>query len=183
MLDSIIHWLQRIFLGEGYTMFRAIEVALRTSFIFLYALINIYFFYRKSIIHYTSVEFIFLLVIGTLIGDTMLFRSLPLFSTMVIITSLIYFVKLLLRLSLHWPSLKRIIIGSSTLIIENGHIKKDVLFTQGISKKQLFELLRLKGIKHTSEVKYAFIEGVGQLSVLKAQSPNQNIGISTVLEI
>jgi len=174
--------LKRIFLGYDFSIFGILETIFRTSFIFLYALVNIYFLYRRNIIHFSSSEFILVLAFGTAIGDAMLYSTVPLLSVMIIITTSILLVKLLLKLAIHFDLIEKIAIGSHTLIIENGHIKKEELESKGISEEQLFELLRLQGIKHTGEVEYAFIESVGQISIIKAKDPTKE-GLSTLHNI
>jgi uncharacterized membrane protein YcaP (DUF421 family) len=55
--------------------------------------------------------------------------------------------------------------GTPNLVVENGRINPESLDTNKISREDLFRALRGKNVEHLGQVKKAFFETTGQISV------------------
>jgi uncharacterized membrane protein YcaP (DUF421 family) len=66
----------------------------------------------------------------------------------------------IVRRLLHWPALMLVVDGK----VIRGNMQKESLTDQ-----ELMSHLRIKGVDDLSEVKKAFLEGDGQISVIKKQ--------------
>lgn len=88
--------------------------------------------------------------------------------------------------SLNWlsyriPRLQRFLNPPPTLLVRNGRILRDNMEQQLVSQDELMSLLRKQGVQKLNEVKLAFMESDGNISVItrspKAEiAPNPNEG-------
>lgn len=93
------------------------------------------------------------------------------FYDLILFVILTYIISLL---SIKSRPLRKIIEGSPTIVIENGHILKDNMGNIRYDLDELHSQLRQQGILDVSEVQYAILETTGDLSVIK-KSAYQNL--------
>lgn len=63
----------------------------------------------------------------------------------------------------------RIVSGQATKLVESGRILEDDLSAERLGKQDLWSLLRLKEVEDQAEIKEAFLEPDGQVSVRKTE--------------
>lgn len=157
------------------------EIIIRTTVMYFYTLVNIRVFRPRPITQQTSFELIIIIALGTALADPMFYPQIPLVVGMIAVTLLVLLTKIVAMLTEKSTILEKLIEGQPTLIIKNGTILKEQLHNIDLSEEELFEKLRLQGIKNIGHVEYAFIEASGQLSVIKDKNPKE--GISTLNHI
>lgn len=69
-------------------------------------------------------------------------------------------------LNLHSKSFERLTEGHPTLLVKDGRILRKNLLKERVSEADLFTALRHKDVEHVSEVKEAYIEHAGGISVI-----------------
>jgi uncharacterized membrane protein YcaP (DUF421 family) len=69
----------------------------------------------------------------------------------------------------HWPAFAGFIKGHAQKLIENGVVDRRCLERHHIGKDDLIEELRLNGVNHPEEVKLAYLERSGEVSVVKKE--------------
>lgn len=85
--------------------------------------------------------------------------------------------------SLNWlsyriPRLQRFLNPPPTLLVKNGRILRDNMEEQLISQDELMSILRKQGIQKLNEVKLAFMESDGSISVI-TRSPESPVTPNT----
>ena len=68
------------------------------------------------------------------------------------------------------PRIRALIAGKPNAVIKNGNIDQQELKRIRMSASELMSQLRIKGISDPTQIKYAFFEEDGQLSVLEKDS-------------
>lgn len=116
---------------------------------------------KKTLAEMTTLEIITTLAIGTLIGHAVNESGVwkTLLTMMLII--LILILAQWIQLNVRW--VEKLIIGTATVVIENGKVRKDKLKKLRMTAGQLEMRLRQLGIQDISKVKTATIEANGQL--------------------
>ena len=71
------------------------------------------------------------------------------------------------------PKLEDAIEGKSIELIRDGVIRHDVLRKANFGHDELFEQLRLKDIEHVGQVRAAYLETNGNVSVFKASDASR----------
>lgn len=169
----------RLFFGDIASWHFVLETVLRIGLLFTCTLLVFHFFYRKNIIEFTSTELIAMLVLGTIIGDTAFYHSVPLLQAFVALCATLFSSRLVSYLGKKSESVESLVAGQTVLVVKEGNIITDNLDDANVTLMELLALLRLQGIAHTKDVAYAFMEQNGQLSIIKAQIPFK-VGISTI---
>ena len=111
-------------------------------------------------------EFVVAIMIADLASVPMQNRDLPLSTGIIPILTLLVVQVSLAFLILRSPKMRRVICGSPSILIENGHLRRQELARLRINTDDLLEQLRAKNYANLEDVEYAILETNGQLSVI-----------------
>lgn len=177
MSDEVVAFdLIRMVFGDEPPLF-LLEIAFRTIVIYVYTLLLIRWIGSRSIAQLSLVEFLLVIALGSAVGDSMFYPDVPLLHCMVVITLIVFLDKGLSYLVTRHPALEDTIEGKSVEIIRDGIIECDVLARDNLGHDELFEQLRLKDIVQLGEVRAAYLETNGRISVFKAAPSSIKAGL------
>jgi len=74
-------------------------------------------------------------------------------------------------LSFHLPFIERLVSGSRLQIVRDGRLMRRNMRREYVTEEELMAQLRRQGLDKVEDVKAAYIEGDGQLTVIPRQSP------------
>ena len=169
--------LPRMLFGDEPPLF-LLEIAVRTTIIYIYTLILIRWIGSRSIAQLSLVEFLLVIALGSAVGDAMFYPDVPLVHCMVVITVVVFLYKGLSYLVARNPQLEDVIEGKSIEIIRDGIINCDALEISNFGHDELFEQLRLKDVEHLGQVRAAYLETNGSLSAFKFAPHEHRPGLS-----
>jgi uncharacterized membrane protein YcaP (DUF421 family) len=118
---------------------------------------------KSTIVQMTPYDLVAIIIVGTIASE-------PLISTKFLptITALVFLVGLHVLFSFltltQWGN--RFFLGEPTLLIKNGEILEDNLEKSKISLIQLTSILRSQGYPKISDVDYAMLEPIGEVSII-----------------
>ena len=167
----------RMFFGDEPPLF-LVEIAFRTVVIYAYTLVLIRWIGSRSIAQLSLVEFLLVIALGSAVGDAMFYPDVPLVHCMVVITVVVLLDKALSYAVTRNPLLEDVIEGKSVEVIRDGIISCRALEGLNFGHDELFEQLRLKDVEHLGQVRAAYLETNGLLSVFKAVSGPEQPGLS-----
>ncbi len=156
--------LQRIFLGDLPWSF-TLEILFRTTILYLYTIGLVRLLSRRAIGQLSLIEYLLIVGLGSAVGDPMFYFDVPLLHGFVVIATLVginYGLNVLLA---RYQQVEEFIEGRPVLLIEHGRILPKKLTRYSLAPEELFEYLRLKGVEQLGEVRQAYLEQGGQLSV------------------
>jgi uncharacterized membrane protein YcaP (DUF421 family) len=156
----------KMFFGDAPPAF-LIEIAIRTCIIYAYSLLLIRWIGGRGIGQMSVVEFLLVVALGSAIGDAMFYPDVPLIHAMLVITLVVAINKLIDIGMCTSPRIRRVFSGSTVAVVEHGRINLDALRYLKVSREELFEGLREKGIRNLGRIEYAFLEAGGSFSVFK----------------
>lgn len=169
--------LGRMFLGDEPPLFM-FEIAVRTIIIYVYTLVLIRWIGSRSIAQLSLVEFLLVIALGSAVGDAMFYPDVPLFHCMIVITVVILLDKALSHLVSRHPKLEDAIEGKSVEVVRNGIIDVDALKQTNLGHDELFEQLRLKDVTNLTQVRSAYLETNGMISIFKDPGSVATHGLS-----
>jgi uncharacterized membrane protein YcaP (DUF421 family) len=169
--------LGRMLLGDEPPLF-LLEIALRTVLIYVYTLALIRWIGSRSIAQLSLVEFLLVIALGSAVGDAMFYPDVPLVHCMIVITVVVLLDKALSFLVARNSRLEDVIEGKSVELVRNGLIRRGELRRTNMGLDELFEQLRLKGIRNLAEVRAAFLETNGMVSVFENSTAKTELGLS-----
>ena len=74
-------------------------------------------------------------------------------------------------LSFHIPFIERLVSGSPLQIVKNGRLMRRNMRREYVTEEELRAQLRRQGIERIEDVKAAYIEGEGQITVIPRNHP------------
>ena len=168
--------LHRMLIGDEPPLF-LLEIAFRTVVIYAYTLVLIRWIGSRSIAQLSLVEFLLVIALGSAVGDAMFYPDVPLLHCLVVITIVVLLDKALSYIVARKPRLEDFIEGKSVEVVRQGIINCDALERQNLGHDELFEQLRLKEIEQLGQVRAAFLETNGLISVFKVDPPVESPGL------
>ena len=169
--------LKRMFIGEGDALL-LLEVAFRTVFLYAYAILIVRLLGKRGISNLSPFEYVVVFAAGTATGEPMLYPEVPLLYGMVVLTVIVVSHRVVARLSRN-HQLELILEGKPTLIIRDGSIVEQAVADEHLAKEELLMELRLAGIENVGEVRRAYLEPSGRISIFKYEG-TPRAGMSTI---
>lgn len=166
--------LHRMFLGEQPPLFY-VEIALRTIIIYGYTLMMIRWIGGRGVAQLSMVEFVLVIALGSAVGDAMFYPEVPLLAAMMVITLVVATNKLLDRLIVRSDRVKRVIDGLTVELVRDGRILPDGAQHRDLGMAEIKTMLRIAGIENLGEVRHAFLESGGGLSVFRQHPPRPGL--------
>jgi uncharacterized membrane protein YcaP (DUF421 family) len=172
----------RMVLGDTPLLFLA-EIFLRTVFIYGYALLLLRWVGGRSVAQLSVVEFLLVIALGSAVGDTTFYPDVPILHAMVVITTVVVFDKAMDILIRRYRRAKQLIDGGPVRVMQDGRILKDGTLDRQLGDLELMEMLREAGIENLGQVRVAYVEAGGRLSVFRADPPRRGLRIVPPVEL
>ncbi len=118
---------------------------------------------KSTIIQMTPYDLVAIIIVGTIASEPLISTEfLPSVSALAILVAFhILFSKLTL-----WQLGNRFFLGEPTILVKNGKIVEDNMEKSRLSIAQLLSILRSKGYPKLSDIDYAVLEPIGEVSVI-----------------
>lgn len=118
---------------------------------------------KSTIIQMTPYDLVAIIIVGTVASEPLIStRYLPTLFTLSILVSLhIFFSKLTL-----WQWGNNFFLGEPTILVKHGQIIEDNIEKSRLSVAQLLSILRSKGYPKVSDIDYALLEPIGEISII-----------------
>ena len=169
--------LHRMFFGDEPSMF-VFEIVVRTTILYLFALLLLRLLGKRGKTQLTIFEFAVIFSLGAAIGDPMMFADVPIVHGMVVVTSIVLLQRGLVHLSERNPRFETFVQGSIETLVFEGTIRLAPMRSEGISRQELFIALRESGVEQLGQVRRAFLETTGTISVFTFPPDEARPGLS-----
>lgn len=147
----------------------AFEIAFRTVVMYLYTLVLIRLLKKRGMAQLSPFEMLIIVALGSAVGDPMFYADVPLVHGMIVVTVVVALERLIVRLTETNSTLERAIESAPVLLVADGEILRDALDKEDLSEHELFMALRQNGIEHLGEVRLAYLEPSGHVSVFRGE--------------
>ncbi len=170
---------QRMFVGDTPLLYLA-EVAFRTLFMYMYALLAARIIGKRGMSNLTPFEWIVVIMIATAAGDPTIYPSVPLLHGMVVITVVIGLDRVLAIVLRRLPRLGSFVNTDPTLVVHQGRVLSEMLDKEHMSDEEFLMALRVQGLRSTGDIERAYLEPSGEVSVLLYPEGSHPEGSSTL---
>ncbi len=173
--------LHRIFIGDAPPLF-LLEIVFRTLIMYGYTILLLRLLGKREMGQLSMLELAIIIAFGSAVGDPMFYDDVPILHGMAAITTVTLFQR-----GTEWfinknKKAEAFLEGKPSLIVENGVIDVRCLDNNNVSKEDLLRSLRQKDIQHLGEVKRAFFETSGKISVMFNDKPDIKPGLTVMPE-
>lgn len=165
--------LKRMLIGDESPLF-LLEIAVRTVIIYAYTLLLLRWLGSRTVGQLSTVEFLLVIALGSAVGDAMFYPDVPLLHAMLVVTVVVGANKALDLIIARSAPAERFLDGKPREAIRDGVVMREFLDGASISRQELFQELREKGIEQLGEVRHAYIEKDGKVTVFKHAESARN---------
>lgn len=171
--------LQRMFLGDQSLLF-GLEIIVRTLVVYAYALVLLRWLGSRTIGQLSTVEFLLVIALGSAVGDPMFYPDVPLLHALVVVTVVVLANKGLDLLVATSRRAERAIDGTARMLIADGVLTRDFLDGRLMGRGEIFQLLRRHGVEQLGEVREAYIEPDGEITIFRHPRAEKQPGLPIV---
>lgn len=166
---------QRLLWGEDPLGFYG-EIIFRSLVMYVILLLLLRLLSKRALTQLSILEFGIVIAMGSAAGDPTFYKEIPLLQGILVLVTVICF-----QLVYTWALRKHekfedAMEGIPVELIADGRIVLKGLDKARISQSELFELLRIKGLQQLGEIRKAYLEQNGQISVFLFPDPQPGLG-------
>lgn len=144
-------------------------IAVRISFLYLYVLVILRLSGKRSIDTISSLDFIVALIIGDMFDDVF-WAEIPLSQGVVGITTIIVLHVLVSVAQTYSTRIHNLVSSTPTLMIDRAAVQEKGMRRERTNENDLWTQLRILSEDDLSEVREAYLETSGQMSVLSTDA-------------
>lgn len=148
-----------------------LEVVLRCLVVYLFLIVGLRLAGKRQMGQMTITDLVLILVISNAVQNAMIGPDNSLTGGLVAATSLLVLNAIATRLQRRSSNLRRLIMGSPSLLVHDGAFVTAHMEAENISSQQVMAALREHGIDELDHVKSAVLEIDGSISVIASDQP------------
>lgn len=168
---------QRILFGETPPIF-LLEVFIRTLIVYLFLLITLRWLGKRMSGQLTILEMAVMLTLGAIVSVGMQTPDRGILISMFVLGCTLVFHRGLSWLGIHSARMEELSQGKISTLVKDGIMQLDEMQRCRISRQQVFEQLRSKGIFSLGDVRRLYLEACGLFSTIR--QPAGRPGLSTL---
>ncbi|MCD6065544.1 MAG: hypothetical protein K0S33_370 [Bacteroidetes bacterium] len=161
---EVFDW-QRIFGTEHIPVSYLGEIAFRTTVMFLILVIALKFLSKRGVKQLSVFELAILIALGSAVGDPMFYNYIPLTYGILVLIVVILLYRSITRFTSRSKMMERLLEGKPVCLLENGRIDFRNYRRIRLPYDKFFAELRLKGVDHLGQVRRAYLETSGEISI------------------
>lgn len=156
----------RIFIGEEPVLFY-LEIIFRVVLVYGYSVLLVRLMGKRGSQALSPLENMVIIALGSAVGDTMFYPEVPLTYAFLIVTLIVGMSRGMAKLQTYSEDFNDFMDGKPLLIIQEGQLIREAMPRTRLRDDELYALLRIQGIEDLAQVRLAWYERTGELSVFK----------------
>ena len=162
-MEDIFEW-GRLSMGElpGKFLF---EVVFRAAVMFIVLLLTLRIAGKRGVKQLSLFETVIIIALGSAAGDPMFYHDVGMFPAILVFTVVILLYRFVTYLTGKYKWFENFIEGKTVCLINEGKFSLLKFEKESLAHDEFFSELRAKSIEHLGQVKHAFLEPSGELSV------------------
>jgi len=169
----------RILVGDFAWEF-TLEIVLRTVIMYSYTLAIVRVLGKRGLGHLSPFELVIIVALGSAVGDPMFYPDIPVLHGMIVITVVVGMQRLLEELTERSPQLETILESRVRRLVKDGVVDGQALEREDLSETELFSALRERQVEHLGQVRLAYLEPSGMITVFKVHDEDAPKGRSVL---
>lgn len=158
--------LVRMLVGDfswGFTL----EIAVRTAIMYAYTLAVVRLLGKRGQGHLSPFELVIIVALGSSVGDPMFYPDVPILHGIVVITVVVALQRALTKATERSHRMENLLESKVRRLIAGGIIDREALDREDLSEAELFSALRERDVEHLGQVRRAYLEPSGTITVFK----------------
>lgn len=157
--------LRRMLLPENLDWLFLAEIAFRTFFMFILLLVFFKLSGKRSIYQISLFELAIIIGLGSAAGDPMFYGDVGLLQAVIVFGIIALMYKGITVLTLRSDKAEQLLEGKTEALLINDLMVIEKLDSEAISYDEFFGFLRMRQVEHLGQVKAAYLEITGSVSI------------------
>ncbi|MCP2025874.1 uncharacterized membrane protein YcaP (DUF421 family) [Flavobacterium sp. HSC-32F16] len=162
-MNEIFEW-NRVLFNELPEIF-IFEVIFRSTVMFTILLLTLKLAGKRGVKQLSIFETVIIIALGSAAGDPMFYEDVGIVPAIIVFTVIIILYRLVTWLTGKSKKFEEFIEGKTECLINDGKFSISTFKKETLAQDEFFSELRIKSIEHLGQVKHAFIETSGEISV------------------
>ncbi|MCZ8284586.1 MAG: DUF421 domain-containing protein [Bacteroidia bacterium] len=167
---------QRILFNELPPHF-LIEVAIRSTVMFVILLVVLKLTGKRGIKQLSVFETVIIISLGSAAGDPMFYEDVGLVPAIGVFLMVLILYRLVTWLTSKSPWFEKLVEGKTECLVDDGKFSPIKFDKESLSQDEFFTELRLKSIEHLGQVRQAYLETTGDVSVFFYEDEQVKYGL------
>ena len=159
-MESLKHFL----FGDENAAF-LLEVLLRSFIMFGVTLLALKLTGKRGVKQLSVFEMVLIISMGSAAGDPMFYKEVGILTTVVVISVIILSYRIITHFTATSEKFENLVEGKVQCIINEGEFSTRRVNNETLAHDEFFAELRQRGVSHLGQVRYAYIETSGKISV------------------
>jgi len=175
--------LKRLLIGEDLPYSFLLEVFFRTGIMFSMVLLILRLSGKRGIKQLSIFELAIIISLGSAAGDPMFYEDVALLPAILVFSTVIGLYKLLTYLTGKVEKIEIFLEGKPIKLIDSGKINFEIFDHEALAYDELFTQLRQRHVTHLGQVKTAYMETSGDISVFFYLDEDVRFGLPILPEL
>jgi len=150
---------------------------LRVATVYLFLMAAVRLLGKRMSGQVSNVELGVMLTLGAIVAVPMVTPQRGVTTGLSLLICVVAFQQAVSVLQSRSPRVERVVVGRVTRLLADGKLMVDELEHSGISKQQLFSVLRAEGVRQLGELERVYLEAHGCFTVLHRDPPEPGLSI------
>ncbi|RZJ50934.1 MAG: DUF421 domain-containing protein [Flavobacterium sp.] len=174
-MKEIFEW-DRLFFNNLPQNF-LLEVIFRSTVMFVILLLTLKMAGKRGVKQLSIFETVIIIALGSAAGDPMFYEDVGIIPAAVVFTVIIILYRAVTWLTGKSKRFEEFIEGKTECLINDGKFSVSTFRKESLAQDEFFTELRIKSIEHLGQVKHAFIETSGEVSIFYYEDKDVGYGL------
>ncbi|SHG22094.1 DUF421 domain-containing protein [Flavobacterium defluvii] len=174
-MKEIFEW-NRLFYNNLPETF-ILEVIFRSTVMFTVLLLTLKLAGKRGVKQLSIFETVIIIALGSAAGDPMFYEDVGIVPAIIVFTVIIILYRSVTWLTGKSKKFEEFIEGRTECLINDGKFSVSTFRKESLAQDEFFAELRIKSIEHLGQVKHAFIETSGEISVFYYEDKDVGYGL------
>lgn len=174
-MKEIFEWNRLLYNGLPESFL--IEVIFRSTVMFIVLLLTLKVAGKRGVKQLSVFETVIIIALGSAAGDPMFYENVGIIPAITVFTVIILLYRLVTWLTGKSKKFEEFIEGKTECLIHEGKFSIATFKKESLAQDEFFSELRLKSIEHLGQIKSAFMETSGEISVFYYEDDKVKSGL------
>lgn len=172
---SIFDW-NRLLLNDLPLQF-LFEVIFRTTVMFIILLLTLKLTGKRGVKQLSVFETVIIIALGSAAGDPMFYEDVSIIPAIIVFLVIILLYRMVTWLTVKSKKFEEFIEGKIECLIKEGKFSVETFEKESLAYDEFFSELRVKSVEHLGQIKNAFIETSGEISIFYYEDEEVRAGL------
>ncbi|TLV00903.1 DUF421 domain-containing protein [Dyadobacter luticola] len=180
-MQDIMEW-ERLLFNELPPIF-LVEVILRSTVMFTFLLIALRITGKRGVRQLSVFEVVIIIALGSAAGDPMFYEDVGIVPALVVFATIILLYRFVTWLTGKNEWFEKLVEGKTVCLIHEGQFSVSEFKKETLAQDEFFSELRCMSVEHLGQIRKAYLEPSGQVSVFFYEDNEVKYGLPVLPEL